>query len=442
MGESLSALLSSRSELGLPGGEVPWLSDIRQQGAEAFLSLGLPSVRHEDWKYTNIKPIVKRTFSIPEKGGSSLSDEQLDGLSILGLIAHRIVFIDGYFSESDSNLADIPDGVTVCELSKAIEEKPELVKPFLGHLTSNPEHGFRALNNAFIQEGLFIRLQKDIRLDQPIECLFISSTAEEGYVSQPRNLIIAEENSELSIIERYASIGDKHSLSNSITEVFALENSRIEHYKIQQESSRSYHVGSWLIEQAEKSQVQTHNVALGGAIARTDIRVRLQGEESQCGLNGVYVLNEKQHIDNHTQVDHCIADTKSNEFYKGVLADRARAVFHGRIIVHQDAQRTDAQQQNKNLLLSGDAEIDTKPQLEIYADDVSCSHGATVGQLDENALFYLQSRGIDTNTARGLLTYAFANDVINEFSLPALRSYVEHQLSNKLFGIERIEELV
>jgi Fe-S cluster assembly protein SufD len=316
------------------------------------------------------------------------------------------------------------------------------VQPWLGRLAEDPEHGFRALNSAFLQDGLFLYVPDGCQLDKPVELCCIQQNDDEEIASQPRHLVIAGEGARVTLIERYLSTHEGRYLTNSLTEVFAQRDARVEHYKLQEESARGYHIGGWLIEQQAGSQVFTHNVALGGAIARTDIRARLEGAGAHCGLTGVYVLNGRQHVDNHTRVEHKVADTSSNEFYKGVLDDRSRAVFHGRVVVHPDAQHTDARQQNRNLLLSDDAEVDTKPQLEIYADDVACSHGATVGQLDEDALYYLKTRGVDEQTARSLLTFAFANEVIDKFELAPLRNYVEHELTNKMFEIDDLEEIL
>jgi len=441
MSEQFEQLLAARSRLNLPGAGVDWVDAMRSDNARRFQELGLPTLRDEDWKYTNIKPITKKPFA-PVAGQGELSDADLRAFDIPDLDAHRIVLVDGCYAPHLSRIEDLGDGIRVCGLAEAINEDASQVEPWLGRLVDDPEHGFRALNSAFLQDGVFIRVPDGGRVDKPIEICCVQRSESAEIVSQPRHLVVAGKGSRLALIERYLSVHDNRYLTNAITEVFAQADAHIEHYKLQQESTAGYHIGSWLIEQQEGSRVMTHNVALGGAIARTDIRARLEGARAHCGLNGVYVLNGKQHVDNHTKVDHAKPDTTSNEFYKGVLDGRSRAVFHGRVVVHPDAQHSDARQQNKNLLLSEHAEVDTKPQLEIYADDVACSHGATVGQFSADALFYLETRGVDEQTARSLLTFAFANDIIAKFELPQLRSYVEHELTSKMFSVADLEEML
>lgn len=441
MSEQLDQFLAARSRLRLPGAGVDWVDAMRSDNARRFQELGLPTLRDEDWKYTNIKPITRKPFT-PAVGGDDLREVDLRAFDIPELDAHRIVLVDGIYAPGLSRVDGLEEGVQIRGLADAIEEDPSQVQPWLGRLAAEAEHGFRALNSAFLQDGAFIRVPDGCRIDRPIELCCVQRSEAGEIATQPRHLVIAGEGSRFTLIERYVSVQDNRYLTNAITEVFAAADAQVEHYKLQQESSRGYHVGSWLIEQQAGSRVLTHNVALGGAIARTDIRVRLQGAHACCGLNGVYVLNGRQHVDNHTRVDHLEPDTTSNEFYKGVLDGRSRAVFHGRVVVHPDAQRSDARQQNRNLLLSGNAEVDTKPQLEIYADDVACSHGATVGQFSEEALYYMKTRGVDEQTARSLLTFAFANEIIDKFELPALRTYIEHELTSKMFSIDDLEEML
>ncbi|MGA8258810.1 MAG: Fe-S cluster assembly protein SufD [Arenicellales bacterium] len=437
----IEGLLSVRDALALPGAGLDWVDSMRRDGARRFQELGLPTLRDEDWKYTSIKPIARHVFA-PAAAGADLRPEDLRELDIPELDAHRVVLVDGHFAPDLSSIDTVGEGVRICGLAQAISREPSLVRPWLGRLANDAEHGFRALNSAFLQDGVVIVVPEGCRLEKPIELCCIQRSESEELVTQPRHLVVAGEGSSFTFIERYLSVHATRYLTNAITEVFAGPNAHIEHYKLQQESTRAYHIGSWLIEQQAGSVVGAHNVALGGAIARTDIRVRLQGANASCDLNGVYVPGGRQHIDNHTRVDHLVADTASKEFYKGVLDGRSRAVFHGRVIVHPDAQRSDAHQQNKNLLLSRDAEVDTKPQLEIYADDVACSHGATVGQLDDEALYYLRTRGVSEQTARSLLTFAFANDVIERFGLPPLRRFVEHALTSKMFAVADLEEMI
>lgn len=442
MSDHFEQLLAARERLNLPGAGIDWVEAMRRDNARRFKELGLPTVRDEDWKYTSLKPITKKAFAPSADRKDERARLRIQAFDIPELDTHRLVLVDGHYTPELSSSGDLGEGVRAGSLARAINEEPDLVRPWLGRLAAEPEHGFRALNSAFLQDGLFLYVPEGVRIDKPIELCCVQQTESEEIVTQPRHLVVVGQGAQLTLIERYLSGHDNRYLTNAITEVFAQRDARVEHYKLQEEGARGYHIGSWLIEQQAGSRVVTHNVALGGALARTDIRVRLEGSGAHCGLNGVYVLNGKQHVDNHTKVEHLVADTSSNEFYKGVLDGRSRAVFHGRVVVHPDAQRTDARQQNKNLLLSADAEVDTKPQLEIYADDVTCSHGATVGQFDAEALYYLKTRGVDEDTARSLLTFAFANDVVEKFELTALRSYVEHELTSKMFNVSELEEML
>jgi len=440
MADPFEQLLAARDHMNLPGAGLDWIDTMRRDNAQRFHELGLPTTRDEDWKYTPLKPITRKAFAAATANAPPLPDMQ--AFDIPGLDAHRFVLVDGRYAPELSSVGELGDVARVDSLARVINEDPGLVKPWLGKLVRETEHGFRALNSAFLQDGLFIHLPDGCRIDRPIELCCVQQTESEEIATQPRHLIVAGEGTRLTLVERYLCGHDGRYLTNGITEVFAAPEARLEHYRLQEEGARGCHIGSWLIEQQAGSQVSTHNVALGAALARTDIRVQLKGAGAHCGLNGVYVLNGKQHIDNHTKVEHRVADTSSNEFYKGVLDGRSRAVFHGRVVVHADAQRTDARQQNRNLLLSADAEVDTKPQLEIYAGDVACSHGATVGQLEADALYYLKTRGVDEQTARSLLTFAFANDVIDKFELPSLRAYIEHELTSKMFSVDNLEEML
>jgi len=441
MNERFDQLLEARSQLSLPGAGLDWLDTLRADNARRFRELGLPTARDEDWKYTSIKPIAKKRFE-PAGAGAELSREDLEALAIPDLDSHRLVLVDGHYAAGLSAQESLGEGVYAGSLARALNEDPARVKPWLGRLAEDAEHGFRALNSAFLQDGVLLHVPDGVRIDKPIELCCVQHSAAGEVVSQPRNLIVAGKGARFTVIERYLSSGEQRYLTNAITEVFADDDARLAHYKLQHESKNAYHIASWLIEQQAGARVTNHNVALGAAIARTDIRARLAGAKAHCELNGVYVLNGRQHADNHIKVDHCVPDTGSNEFYKGVMDGRSRAVFHGRVVVHPDAQRSDARQQNKNLLLSADAEVDTKPQLEIYADDVTCSHGATVGQLDAEAMFYLSSRGIDEQTARSLLTFAFAKDVIDNFALAPLRELVERDLAKKMFSVEDLEAML
>ena len=441
MNAAVDHYLSVREELTLPGRGVTWLDALREQGMQRFQTVGFPTLRDENWRYTNVRSIQKQEFKPVTAVEEHNLQAHLFATLLKGLESHRIVFVNGQYCPGLSATVDLPAGVTGESLAAVVNESPQSVERRLGSLTPESADGFLALNTAFVQDGLYLNVADNCDVDAPIEIIFFN-TEQGGQLVQPRNLYIIGRHSKVNIIERYISAGGDSHLTNAVTELVALESAQVEHTKLQEEGDKAFHVGGVFMHLDANARVVSNNVALGSLIARTDLCVSLAAEGAGCDLNGVYLGNGRQHIDNFTQIEHRQPNCTSDEFYKGVLDDRARAVFHGRIVVHQDAQHTDAQQQNRNLLLSENAEVDTKPQLEIYADDVKCAHGATVGQLDEDAMYYLRSRAIDAVTARSLLTYAFAADVIHRFSPKPLRDHVESVLSRKLFGVERLEELV
>ncbi len=426
----------------LPGSAQPWLRRVREAGLSRFNNVGFPTLRDEDWKYTDVRVIAKQPFLPVLDPGDGVDGERLRPLSFAGLESHRCVFVNGHYAPHLSALGTLADGIVVDNLATVLNQQPRELEGELGRSAPGELHGFAALNTAYLMDGAYVRLGRNCELELPIELIYVSTgTDDNRRVTYPRNLIIAESGSRAVIVERFVGLGQNRYLTSAITEVIAGPSAHIDYYKLQEESQRAYHVHGLYLEQARDSAVTTNNIALGAAIARTDIQVSLAAPGTCSKLNGLYIGTGKQHIDNHTQVDHRSPHCISDEFYKGVLDGRARAVFHGRVVVHQDAQHTDAQQQNKNLLLSPNAEVDTKPQLEIYADDVKCSHGATVGQLDPDAIFYLRSRALDESTARNLLTYAFANDVINRFALDPIRRAMEGRLVSKLLHGQQLEDL-
>ena len=413
----------------LPGVGIDWIDQKRRDGMVRFSEVGFPSLQDEDWRYTSLRPVTGKSFAL----APAVPEIDVDIDEIPGLDSYRVIFADGHLH---SGLPlDLNSGITITTLSRCLQENPELVRDYLG-VCSSHNHGLTELNNAMHQDGIVVVLDDGAVLECPLELVFTSS-AVEGLV-QPRNLVIAGEGARARVIERYVSAGDVPSLCNGVTEVFLGEGANVEHYLVQTSSARSYQVnGVWAKQQAN-SRFKCLTFTLGGALVRNDIRASLDQLGAHCDMLGTYSLEGKQHVDNHTTMNHRAPNCTSRELYKGVLNQRSRGVFHGRIKVHQDAQQTDAQQANNTLLLSGDAEIDTKPQLEIYADDVKCSHGATIGQLDEASLFYLRSRGIEEIEARSMLTFAFVNEVLEEVSIDALKSHLESLLATQLIPDDRI----
>jgi len=411
-----------------------WLQSLRTQGMARFEALGFPSTKNEDWHFTSVAPIAERTFRAAMTSKKGVSSEG----STAGMVAradltrftfgqpawHTLVFVNGEFSEDLSSYAGLGEKVRVNSLANAIRSGIGRPERHLGKIAAFDNHAFTALNTAFIGDGAFVEIQADAVVEQPIHLLFVSEGQGEA-ISHPRNLIVAAANSRASIIESYFSVRDSSYFTNAVTEISLGQGARIDHYKIQRESEKSFHVGTTQIRQARDSQLHSFSLAVGGLLARTNIYTSLDGDAATCTLNGLYLTDGVQHIDNQTSIEHIAPNCPSHEIYKGVLDGRSHGVFNGKVYVHPEAQKTDGKQSNNNLLLSPTARVDTKPQLEIFADDVKCTHGATVGRLDELAMFYLNSRGIGPETARTLLTYAFAADVLETIELEALRKELE-----------------
>ncbi len=419
----------------LPGRQLDWLQAQRRAGLARFEEVGFPTQRDEDWRYTTVKPITVKKFHGIEY--TAKQDINLKPFAIAGLQSHRLVFVDGLFAPhlSDDCLAvnEKNAGVMVDSLARVLEQQPELIAQTFGSATPRNRHGFTALNNASSRDGVVLRLAENTVLALPIEMLFISCA--EQCITQPRNLIIAGKASKARIIERHVSVDDNSTFTNSTSEIILGEQAEIDYYLVQTQSAAAYHVCGMWVKQARASRFSCRTITLGGALVRNDLGVQLDGEQAHCDMVGLYNPVGVQHVDNHTTMIHAAENCTSRELYKGVLAQRSRAVFHGRIVVRPGAQKTNAAQTNHNLLLSQNAEIDSKPQLEIYADDVKCSHGATVGRIDTDSLFYLRSRGLDEARARALLTFAFVNDVIGEIEISELKNSLENMLTTRLATI-------
>ncbi len=426
----------------LAGNATAWVAQTRRDALKRFQSEGFPTSRQEAWRYTNVRPILKQTFTPSVAQNGDAVEIDLEKLSITPAIGPRLVFVNGHLSPRLSTLDDIDGGLRVRSLAAVLESDAESVKPYLARQTPERAHGFTIFNTAFAGDGALIELDAGAKATQPIELLYIVSSPTLGILAQPRNLLVAGPNSEAQIIERYIGPDGQRYFTNAVTEVVLQQGAHLDHYKLQEEGDNAFHVGGLFVRHDTGSRLHAHSISIGGGLVRNDVHVVLGAPHSECVLNGLYVAGGRQHVDNHTHIDHAEPDTNSSEVYKGIVDGRARAVFQGRVVVHKDAQRSDAHQSNKNLLLSRNAEVDTKPQLEIYADDVACSHGATIGQLDPDALFYMRSRGVAEDAARGLLTYAFANDVVEKIRIAALRERLESVIATKLLQRESVEELL
>lgn len=407
----------------LPGQSLDWLKEIRAEAFKYFSDNGFPSLREEEWRYTNVSAIEKKLFSpqLTIDAGDE-NREWLDSYRVEDSLT--VVLVNGHFSRELSTLEGLSEHVSVLGMANALDQQPELVERYLTKAVDNKEHGFVAFNTAWFSDGLFVHIPAKQVLDKPVQLLHVVTQAD--LLATTRNIIVVDEMAEIKVIETFVGIDNAY-LSAAVTEVFVGKNADLTLYKMQSEGDKAYHFGGTYVKQARDSRFKHHNFAFGGLLARNDIHTDLD-VASECDLNGLYLGVKRQHIDNHTRIIHLKPHAISRELYKGVLNQRARGVFQGRVIVAEDAQKTDSEMNNRNLLLSNDAEVDTKPQLEIYADDVKCAHGVTVGQLDEKSIFYLQSRCVDEETARNMLTFAFANEMVDKVKLKSLHDILMEQL--------------
>lgn len=420
----------------LVGARLPWLQRRRALAFERFAELGLPTLRDEDWKYTSVASLETRAFKFAAASPNGVSAGQVGELALAA--SHLLVFVNGRHAPGLSRLGRLPRGAEVGSLAMAVAERPDRFESLLTRDAEAPVNGFAALNAAFWADGAHIELAAGCALDEPIHLLFITTDAD--LAVQPRNIIRAGAKSRAEVIEHYIGTNDAAYFTNAVTQIQADAGATLIHTKLQQESLRGHHVADIRAEQGQGSRFTSQSFALGGLLSRNDIATRLDAPGCEATLLGLYLASGRQHMDHHTRIDHLRPHGTSREFYKGVLDGAARAVFNGKVIVHADAQKTDAQQSNRNLLLSDHAEVDTKPQLEIYADDVKCSHGATVGQLDAEQIYYLRSRGVDDASARALLTYAFAAEMATRVSCTPLRARLEQLLRGRL--PEPVKELL
>ncbi len=417
-----------RSSL-LPGSATPSLALARRRALDQFATSGFPSPHEEEWKYTNVNPIAGHQFESPPRPGPGASAALVAALDFgSAAFEHLLVFLDGHFTPSLSRIGTLPGGATVANVAEVLAQNPARIEPYLGG--SETAAPFTALNSAFVADGAFIHVPRGVVLDAPLHLLYLSTRADA--VTQPRTIIAAEEGAQVTVLEHYSGTDRATYFTNAVTQVSVAPNASVEHYKLQQEGDAAFHVAAIQVQQQRDSRFASHSLALGGVLARTEIAVHLADTGCECVLNGLFLASGSQVLDHHTRVEHAHPHGTSREFYRGILDDQSRGVFAGRVIVHQGAQKTDAHLANHNLLLTPEAEVDTKPQLEIYADDVKCGHGTTVGQLSDDMLFYLRSRGIPKDLARALLTYAFAHDVIGRITLAPLRARVEDLLLARL----------
>lgn len=408
-----------------------WLQAKRREAIATFSRLGFPTVRDEEWKYTDITPaanlVATPIFQFELNGAAAKVRTQLPFQALEG---HRLAFVNGHFAPDLSHVGTLPEGVEVRPLSEALAAGSERVQQAFGR-SVNGEETFVALNTAFAQDGAFIFVPADVELAEAVHLLFLT-TGDSATVSHPRNLILLGQNAKLTVVESYSASTDGVYLTNAVTEIESGAGAHLEHIKAQLESPKAFHISTTQVGAARDSQLRSSSLNLGGRIVRNNPIAVMQGENAEVTLDGLVLTDNEQLIDNHTTMDHAEPHCASHELYAHVLNDKSVGVFNGKIFVRLDAQKTDAKQSNRTILLSGDATINAKPQLEILADDVRCTHGATIGQLDENAQFYLQARGIPAREARSILIRAFAGEVLASITLDAVRDEMEERISNKL----------
>ena len=420
------------NETGRPNGRI---GELRKAGITALQAVGFPGRKDEAWKYTPITRVLPDTsisFATPDL---SQLDIDVASLRIPGLHGPIVVVVDGEFSSHHSDLSDLPDGVAISSLRDSVAERDELLDRYLGKI-ADPEHqAFEALNTAFLDDGVFLHVKRGIEAATPIQVLTVT-TGQRALV-QPRLLFVAEEASAVTIVENQRTLGDGDVFTNAVCEVFAARDARVDHYRIQTEGGSATQVCTTRVNQSGTSNVSTFTATFGGKLVRNNLHILPDAEYCETHLNGLFLASGTQHIDNHTFVDHARPNCESNELYKGILDGSATGVFNGKVLVRRDAQKTNAYQSNKSIVLSDSARMYAKPELEIYADDVKCSHGATTGQVDAEALFYLQSRGISRDKAMTMMLGAFAGDVLSLIQPEAVRSYVESLVGDSLAEISR-----
>ncbi len=403
------------------------LHALRKSAIGRFAELGFPGTRDEAWFHTNVAPLVRTPFRTTTAKDVHQVWNTED--AIQKLAATRLVFVNGFYSAENSRMGNLPNGVRACSLSELMASEPEWVERHIARHAAYKEHAFVALNTAFLQDGAFIYIPRGTAVESPIHVVFNSTPSGAPSISHPRTLVLAEENSQATIIETYTGGGTY--FTNAVTEVIADDGAVVDHYKLELESPDAFHIATMQSRQGARSNLSTHAISLGGKLVRNEVNALLAGEEGEATVNGFYLTDCEQHIDNHTLIEHAEPNCNSHELYKGILGGKSSGVFRGKIHVHRKAQETDAYQSNQSLLISKDAGINTKPQLEIYADQVKCSHGATIGQLDQNAVFYLRSRGLRLPTAQRILAHAFAVDILNRIKPDSVRNYLERIVMDK-----------
>ena len=409
------------------GRNLPWLRRLREDAFARFCEVGFPTTHDEDWRFTNVSAIARTAFQTSSDVRLAKGDTAAWRVDD---VAAMLVFVNGRFSAELSEVNALPKGVTVASLADRIEVAPEEVEKHLGKYADTQRDPFVALNTAFISDGAYVHLPRGVVVEAPIYLLYLSTKEDAPTMTHPRNLIVAEDEAQVAVIEDYASVGGASVvLSNAVTELVAGESAVAQHYLIEREHLKAFNLSTLRIEQGRSANVASHSVLLGGGLVRNNVHPVLAGEGGECLINGLFLGTGSQHLDNYMHVEHAAPHCGSRQFYNGILDGQAHGVFHGRIVVHKPAQKTDAKQTNRNLLLSDDAVMNSMPALEIYADDVKCTHGSTTGPMDEEQIFYLRSRGVGAESARHLMTYAFAADITRRIRVAPVRARIENHMA-------------
>ncbi|MCU0407102.1 MAG: Fe-S cluster assembly protein SufD [Ignavibacteriaceae bacterium] len=404
----------------LNGGKESSIHKKRKDALSNFSRLEFPTIKDEEWKYTSIAPLLKHNF-VPSYERKIVSNEFIKSLLFDEMEHSLIVFINGRFSSENSVLLNLPDGVVIGSISEEIKKNNEVLLKHFGKYADHQNHIFTALSTAYTDDGAFIYVPAGKIVEEPIHIIFYTDSGNKKILAQPRNLFVAEKNSQVTIIEHYVGKENEIYFTNAVTEIVAEENSVVDHIKLQEESKKAFHIARMEVDQEKSSNFSSHLISTGADLTRNDFNAKFNDEGGECTLNGLYMIDGAQLFDAHTLMDHAKPHCNSHEHYKGILDDKSRGVFNGKIIVREDAQKTNAFQENNSILLSDEALVNTKPQLEIFADDVKCSHGATIGQMDDDAKFYLKSRGIGEEASKSILLHAFASDVITSIKIESVR---------------------
>jgi len=408
----------------------PYVNKLRGEAIKIFENEGFPSKKSEAWKYTSLTKILKEDYSIFPKAENTIEYKDIQQYFIHDIDSYKIIFIDGKYASHLSKTTH--DGIDVCLMSAVMSKSKyqPIIENYLDKIAS--KNGLNALNTAFCNEGVYIHIKKNKLSERPIQVIHFSTGQEPSLLLQPRNLIVVDENAQVQIIERHQSLTENPTLTNSVTEIFAAKRAIVDYYKVQNDQSNASLIDNTFIDQHQESNVSVHTFSFGGKLTRNNLSFYQNGEHINSTLKGVTIVGNKQHVDHNTLVHHIEPNCESHQDYKGIFGDSAVGVFNGKVVVEKEAQKTNAFQANNNLLVNDKATINTKPQLEIFADDVKCSHGCTIGQLDESAMFYLRARGIPEKEARALLMYAFANNVLESVKIPQLKKRINKLIANKL----------